>query len=137
MRAEALTIRLVTTCKPLRKHIEAFITECTTKLPSHDCYLDEVDARGHRDIVLEDSEGYKHIVMLVESEPGEIGTADEFYEYACCKRYELKHKLEPATYNQSAPGLYRNYPYLYKVRISQATRNEIIQLDLKRRGANV
>lgn len=100
-----------------------------TMINSMSCYLDE-----ENNIVLEESRGYKHIVLRIESQPGDEGTPDEFYEFATCKSYDLKQQKEPESYNQTFPGLYANYPYLYPLRISLDTRYKILELDLKRRG---
>lgn len=131
-RREAVSIRGIIASKPLMQYLDRYIMQCTANLPSHDCYLEEGE------IILEDQDNeWKHIVRMIEQDPGEVDTDDEFYDYACCKRYELKHQIEPHTYNQTPPGLYANYPYLYRVRISQATRYEIQKLHLKRLGAKL
>lgn len=130
IRLEALTLRSIACSKPLQSWLDQFIAECATKLPSHKCWLED-----NEHIIIQSSEEWKSIVLMIETEPGEIGTEgeEEQMEYAFCKRYELKDQPEPASYNQSPPGgLHGNYPYLYKVRISQETRYELLKLHLRR-----
>ena len=128
MRMEAQVFIDLAKSPTLIRHLGRFVQECTAKLPSHKCYVEDDD---NKHIILEEYSGEKYIVIRLESEPGDVDTPDEFYEYACVKRYELKDKKEPASYNQTPPGLYHNYPYLMKLRISQATRYEILEAYLR------
>lgn len=125
MRSEALTLRALTQTLPLRTWIEQFIAECDSKLPSHKCWLEDND----ENIVLE-SHGdlRKHILAHVEFEFEGL----EQVGYACVKRYELKHQIEPESYNQSPPGLYERYPYLYRIRISHETWLQLTKLYCER-----
>jgi hypothetical protein len=125
MRDEAVTLRMITSAPSLKAWLSQFIAECDSKLPSHRCWLE--DKAEH--IVLESKEdGWKHILAHVEFEYEGL----EEVCYACVKRYELKHQIEPPSYNQAPPGLYRRYPYLYRIRISHETWLELTKLYCER-----
>lgn len=126
MRSEALTLRAMTQTLPLRKWLEEFITECDSKLPSHKCWLEDDDDEN---IVLESNDDLrKHILAHIEFEFEGL----EQVGYATVKRYELKHQKEPAGYNQSPPGIYKRYPYLYRIRISHETWLQLTKLHCDR-----
>jgi hypothetical protein len=125
MRDEAVTLRMITSAPSLKAWLGQFIAECDSKLPSHRCWLE--DKAEH--IVLESKEnGWKHILAHVEFEYEDL----EEVCYACVKRYELKDQLEPPSYNQAPPGLYRRYPYLYRIKISHETWLELTKLYCER-----
>ena len=122
MRAEAVTLCTVAESRPLKRWLEQFIAECDAKLPSHRCWLEDDEY-----IVIESSnDEWKHILVNIMFEHEDGGL--EQICYACVKRYELKHQLEPAAYNQATPGLYARYPYLYRIRISHETWLELTKL---------
>lgn len=132
MRTEAITLCAVASSPPLRKWLEQFIVECDAKLPSHNCWLEDDDEH----IIMESpGDGWKYVLIHVEFEFEDL----EQVCYACVKRYELKHQLEPPSYNQAEPGLYRRYPYLLRIRISHETWLQLSQLygqRLMRRKSN-
>lgn len=112
MRDEAVTLRMITSAIPLKAWLGQFIAECDSKLPSHRCWLEDDD------IVLESKQDdWRHILAHIEFEYEGL----EEICYACVKRYELKHQIEPPSYNQAPPGLYKRYPYLYRIRVSHET----------------
>lgn len=124
MRDEAVSLRMITEAIPLRTWLDEFIIECDSKLPSHTCWLEDDEH-----IVIESKDDrWKHIVAHIEFEYEGL----EEICYACVKRYELKHQIEPPSYNQAPPGLYRRYPYLYRIRISHETWLQLTKLYCER-----
>ena len=122
MRCEAVTFCALAESHPLKNWLEQFIVECDAHLPSHKCWLED-----DQHIVIESpNDGWKHILVNIMFELEEGGL--EQICYACVKRYELKHQLEPYAYNQAEPGLYARYPYLYRIRISHETWLELTKL---------
>src|SRR5262245_47659418 len=122
MRAEAVTLAALTETRPLKRWLEQFIAECDAKLPSHKCWLEDDEH-----IVIESlGDRCKHVLVNVTFEHQEGGL--EQICYASVKRYELKHQIEPVSYNQAEPGLYKRYPYLYRIRISHETWLELTKL---------
>ena len=123
MRHEALTLRSVATSAPLKAWLTQFIDECTAKLPSHNCWIED-----DKYIVLESvDDGWKHILIHVEFEFEDSNQV----AYACLKNYEEKDKDEPPSYNQAPPGLYKRYPYLYKRKVSHETWLDLTKLWIK------
>jgi hypothetical protein len=127
MRHEALTLKALTQHLPLRSWLDQFVDECTANLPTHKCWLDEDD---NETIIMEGIyDGWKHIFINVEFD---FEGSDDQVCYACVKPYEMKDKKEPASYNQSPPGgLYKNYPYLYRSKISKETWLDLTKLWIK------
>jgi hypothetical protein len=126
MRHEALTLKALTKHGPLRSWLDQFVDECTANLPTHKCWLDEED--GETIVVEGIYDGWKHIFIHVEFDFE--GTSDQVC-YACLKPYEMKDKKEPSSYNQTPPGLYHNYPYLYRQKISKETWLDLTKLWIK------
>lgn len=125
MRHEALTLRGLTQIPQLRSWLDQFIDECTANLPSHKCWL---EPDGETIIMESLDDGWKHIFLHVEFE---FENTDDQVCYACCKPYELKDQKEPKSYDQSPPGLYKNYPYLYRRKISKETWLDLTKLWIK------
>lgn len=126
MKQEAITLRSITIAKPLHVWLTQFIVECSAWLPTHKCWIEKGD-REDKHIILESlDDGWKHILIHIEFEYDQ----EELEEicYACVKRYELKHQIEPKSYNQSEPGLYARYPYLYRVKVSHETWLQLTKL---------
>ena len=123
LKAEAITLYNIASGIPLRKWLEEFIIECSSRLPSHECYLVE-----GKHIVLKDPEGWEHILINVSYE----FVDREQSWFATVKAYDLKDQQEPDSYNQTAPGLFANYPYLYQVRITIETLNALNNLWIQR-----
>lgn len=113
MRAEAQTFSDKTNCRPLKKWLEQFMAECSAKLPSHECWLEDDEY-----IIIKNNDNeWKHILINIEFEFEGL----EQQAWATVKRYEMKHQIEPSSYNQAPPGLYERYRYLYRIRISHET----------------
>ena len=126
MRHEALTLRSVTNYAPLKAWLGQFIDECTANLPSHKVWL---DPDNQETIIMESvDDGWKHVFVNVEFDFEDTGDQVCF---ACCKPIELKDRPEPKSYNQSPPGLYKNYPYLYRRKISKETWLDLTKLWIK------
>ena len=123
LKAEAITLRNIASGIPLRKWLEEFIIECSSRLPSHECWLD-----GKQHIILKDPEGWQHVLINVSYE----FVDREQSWFATVKAYDLKDRGEPPSYNQSPPGLFVNYPYLYQVRITIETLNALNNLWIQR-----
>ena len=121
MKQQAITLRSVADAKPLQAWLSQFIVECSAKLPSHRCWLED-----GKHIVMEAHEDkWKHILLHIEFD---YDDAEGEICYACVKRYELKEQEEPHSYNQSPPGLYARYPYLYRVKVSHETWLQLTKL---------
>jgi hypothetical protein len=123
LKAEATTLYNIASGIPLRKWLEEFIVECSSKLPSHECWLEEGD-KGKQHIILRDTEDWQHVLVNLTYE----FIDKEQSWFATVKSYELKDKEEPDAYNQAPPGLFANYPYLYQVRITLETLTAINNL---------
>jgi hypothetical protein len=113
MREDAVKLIAATPCLPLKRWLQQFIAECDAKLPSHKCWLEDDEY-----IIIQNPDNeWKHILINIEFEFEGL----EQVAWATVKRYEMKHQLEPASYNQAPPGLYERYRYLYRIRISHET----------------
>lgn len=130
MKEEAMTLRHMTSAAPLRQWLDEFIAECKIRLPSHKCWIE--GDNGQYLVIKSLEDNWQYIVLHVEFEFEDAPREErEQVAFACCKRYELKDQIEPASYNQSPPGLYLRYQYLMKIRISHETWLELTKLHIE------